>query len=349
MNRTLKNYFKLASNCSRIHFFNLTLFATLIFLPLMTENISGGFYTLIATKTLIMALAAIGLNLLVGQGGLVSFGHSAFIGIGAYCVGVPIFHYFEDGTQWLANGFIHLLIALLVSGSIAALVGMISLRTRGIYFIMITLASAQLLYFLSSGLELYGGDDGLSLYQRSEFPGSFNIENNQTLYYLCLGSVLITLGFQYRWFNSRFGTLIQGARINESRMKAIGYNLYPYQLVLFIISGMICGYAGFLMANFNGFISPDLLHWQHSGELLAIIILGGTRSIVGPLYGAAAFYLLEELLSSIEYDLGGIKIGEYWQLIFGPLLIFVVLYGRNGIYGLITEFNKFSTAPSRED
>ena len=337
MNLTTKNYF------------NLALFSALIVLPLITENVSGGFYTLIATKSLIMALAAIGLNLLVGQGGLVSFGHSAFIGIGAYCVGVPLFHYFEDGTQWLANGFVHLFLALLVSGAVATLMGMISLRTRGIYFIMITLAFAQLLYYLTTGLELYGGDDGLSLYQRSEFPGSFNLESNQTLYYLCLGSILITLGFQYRWFHSRFGKLIQGARINESRMKAIGYQLYPYQLVLFIVSGMICGYAGFLMANFNNFISPDLLHWQHSGELLAIIILGGTRSIVGPLYGAAAFYLLEELLSSIDYTLGGIKIGEYWQLIFGPLLIFVVLYGHNGIYGFITGLDKPSVTPQRED
>lgn len=322
---------------SPLHATNAVLFIVLFCLPLFTETSGGGFYTLVAIKGLIMALAAVGLNFIVGHAGLVSFGHAAFIGVGAYCVGIPIFHVYEDGLTWLGNGWIHLLLTLLISGALAAAMGAISLKTRGIYFIMITLAFAQLLYFFSAGIELYGGDDGLSLYQRSEFTNFLNVEDNLTLYYVCLISIFLVLGLQWRWLDSRFGKLIQGARINESRMRAIGYSPGPYQQLLFIVSGMVCGYAGFLMANFNQFISPDLLHWQHSGELLAIIILGGTRSVVGPLYGAVLFYSLEEFLSSINFNVRGHKLGEYWQLIFGPLLVFVVLYRSNGIYGLFVQ------------
>lgn len=324
---------------------NLGLVLLLLLLPGLTESVSGGFYTLIAIKVLIMALAAVGLNFLVGHSGLVAFGHAGFMGIGAYGAGICLYYYFENGHEWLASGTYQLLIILLATVLIALLVGAISLRTRGIYFIMITLAFSQLLYYLTVGMDTFGGDDGLSLYQRSEFSASLpglsgtqlDLHNNVQLYFLSLSMLLLTLFFQYRWLNSPFGLLIQGAHSNENRMAALGYNIYPYQLITFIVSALVCAIAGFLLANANDFISPDILHWQHSGELLAIIILGGTRSVMGPVYGAIIFYSLEEGLSAISWQIGSTPIGEFWQLIFAPILILIVLLGNNGIYGALLQ------------
>ena len=282
------------------------------------------------SRMLILSIGAISLNLILGFGGMISFGHAVYMGIGAYVVGIGTFHFIEDGIVWMGNGFLHILIAIIISALASLLIGSISLRTHGIYFIMITLAFAQMFYFIAVGNDNYGGDDGLSLYVRSEFYGLIDLSDDDALYYTNFFFLLITLLISHRITNSRFGMVIRGIKSNEKRMKSIGYPVFRYRLIAFVISGSICGLAGVLSANQTDFVSPAVMHWTKSGDLIIMIVLGGLGTIFGPVIGAVAFLLLEEFLSGIT---------EYWQLFFGPMLIFVVIFARGGIDGMLIILN----------
>jgi len=294
------------------------LLCVLAVLPLLTDLFSQPFYLSLATRFVILAMAATSLNLILGYGGMVSFGHAAFLGIGAYSVGIPAYY---DVT----SGWVQFPLAVAASAAFALVTGAISLRTRGVYFIMITMAFAQMVYFGFVSIEEYGGDDGLVIYSRSTFSG-LSIEKATALYYFCFTSLIATIFLVHRMVNSRFGMVIKGARENERRMRAIGFNTYAYKLACYVISGAICGFAGALLANFSSFISPAMIGWTRSGELIFMVVLGGTGALFGPLLGTSVYLVLEEVLSGY---------GKYWQLPFGALLILVVLFARGGIDGML--------------
>jgi branched-chain amino acid transport system permease protein len=291
--------------------------------PHFFDWIGQPFYLDLLSRALIIGIAAISLNLILGFGGMVSLGHAAYIGIGAYCVGIPSYYDYY-------NGWLHLGLALAVSAVFALITGAISLRTRGVYFIMITLAFSQMVYFTFLSLEEYGADDGLVIYSRSEFPEWLSMDSSSALYYWIFAVLLLSLYFTHRLVHSRFGRVIVGARFNEQRMQALGFDTYRYRLV-YVIAAMICSVAGVLLGNFTGFISPDMIGWTRSGELIFMIIIGGTATLFGPLLGTIAFVVLEELLSSITV---------YWHLIFGVMLVALVLFGKGGIHGWLSRFDR---------
>jgi branched-chain amino acid transport system permease protein len=293
--------------------------AGLLLLPLYTSMGGNVFALTLFTRIVIFALAAVSLNLIMGYGGMMSFGHAAYLGIGGYAVGILAY-------EGIGSGFIQWPVALAASALFALIVGALSLRTRGVYFIMITLAFAQMLYYVAVGLERYGGDDGLTIYRRSQFAGLFDLSGKVQFYYLCLALLVAAVWLVSRLVNSRFGLAIQGARSNDRRMQAIGFPTFRYRLAGFVIAGMMCGLAGALLANHTDFISPAVMHWTRSGDLIVMIVLGGMGSLFGPLIGAVTLLMLEEGLS---------RVTEYWQIIVGPLLLFVVIYARGGIEGAL--------------
>ena len=292
--------------------------------PHFFDWIGQPFYLDLLSRALIIGIAAISLNLILGFGGMVSLGHAAYIGIGAYCVGIPSYYDYY-------NGWLHLGLALAVSAVFALITGAISLRTRGVYFIMITMAFSQMVYFTFLSLEEYGADDGLVIYSRSEFPEWLSMDSSSALYYWIFAVLLLSLYFTHRLVHSRFGRVIVGARFNEQRMQALGFDTYRYRLVCYVIAAMICSVAGVLLGNFTGFISPDMIGWARSGELIFMVIIGGTATLFGPLLGTIAYVVLEELLSSITV---------YWHLIFGVMLVALVLYGKGGIHGWLSRFDR---------
>jgi branched-chain amino acid transport system permease protein len=291
----------------------------LLLLPVYTSGTGNFFLLSLFTRVLILAMAATTLNLIMGYGGMVSFGHAAFIGIGGYAVGIMA----HEGVY---SGFLQWPLALLASAVFALITGALCLRTRGVYFIMITLAFAQMIYFVAIALDRYGGDDGLTIYQRSQFAGLADLSNKTAFYYLCFALLIGTIYLVDRLVNSRFGLVIQGARSNDRRMRAIGFPTFRYRLTCFVIAGTLCGLAGALLANHTDFISPAMMHWTRSGDLIVMVVLGGMGAVFGPLIGAVALLVLEEVLSGIT---------EYWQIILGPLLLLVVLFARGGIDGLL--------------
>lgn len=292
--------------------------------PFIFEWINQPFYLDLLSRALILAIAVISLNLILGFGGMISLGHAAYIGIGAYSVGIPAYYDYY-------NGWLHLALALAVSASFALITGAISLRTKGVYFIMITMAFSQMVYFTFLSREEYGADDGLVIYSRSEFPQWMTMDGGTSLYYWIFALLLLSLFFTYRLVYSRFGRVIVGAKFNEQRMQALGFNTYRYRLVCYVISAMICSLAGVLLGNFTGFISPDMIGWARSGELIFMVIIGGAGTFFGPLVGTIAFVLLEEFLSLITV---------YWHLIFGLMLVALVLYGKGGIHGWLSRLDR---------
>jgi branched-chain amino acid transport system permease protein len=295
------------------------LLAALALLPLYVELSGNQFALTLFTRIVILALAAVSLNLILGFGGMMSFGHAAYLGIGGYAVGIL-------AHEHVYSGFVQWPVALAASALFALVIGALSLRTRGVYFIMITLAFAQMAYYVISGLARYGGDDGLTIYKRSQFVAPLDLTNRVQFYYVCLVLLFATVYLVWRLVNSRFGLVIQGARSNERRMRAIGFPTYPYRLVCFVIAGTLCGLSGALLANHTDFVSPSMMYWTRSGDLMIMVILGGMGSVIGPVFGAVALLVLEEVLSGIT---------EYWQIILGPLLLLVVLFARGGIDGLL--------------
>lgn len=312
----------------------------LVLLPVYSQVFGDRFILTLFTRIVIMALAAVSLNLILGFGGMMSFGHAVYIGIGGYAVGML-------AHEGIYSGFVQWPVALLASALFALIIGALSLRTRGVYFIMITLAFAQMAYYLVSGLARYGGSDGLTIYKRSQFIEPLNLSNKVQFYYVCLAILFAAMYFVWRLINSRFGMAVQGARSNETRMRAIGFPTYRYRLVCFVIAGTLGGLSGALLANQADFVSPASIYWTRSGDLIIMVVLGGMATTFGPLIGTIALLVLEELLPAIIKLTGTPLVGaeaagrgsEYWMIVMGPLLLLVVLYARGGIDGLLTKLS----------
>ena len=297
----------------------LVVFVILALVPVVSAWTEVPFYTDFSRRMMILAIAALSLNLIMGYGGMISFGHAVYMGIGAYTVGICAEHE-------IYSGFVQWPIAILASGFVALIFGAISLRTRGVYFIMITLALAQMMYFLGVSLDRYGGDDGLPLLLPSEFADLIDLSDKTSLYYLVFALLIVCFLICWRIVNSRFGMVIQGARSNEARMEALGHPTLRYRLTAFVIAGMMAGLSGALLANHTDFVNPDMMHWTRSGDLIIMVLLGGMGSLAGPVVGAVVFLALEEVLAGIT---------EYWMIIFGPFLILVVLFARGGLLGFL--------------
>jgi branched-chain amino acid transport system permease protein len=298
--------------------------------PLIAAALAQPFYVTLFSRILILGLAALGLNLILGYGGLVSFGHAMYIGIGAYAVGILSFH-------GVTNGWIHLASALAAGVVAALLVGAVSLRTHGMAFIMITLAFAQMFFFLAVSLKQYGGDDGLSIATRSDF-GVFKLDNPTGLYYIIYGVLIATLYGAWRMVHSRFGMVLRGCKSNERRMIALGVPTLRYKLSAYVLSAIICVIAGVLLANLTRFCSPSYMQWQLSGELIVMAVLGGMGTLLGPVVGAAALLIIEELLSSFDVRLPwGLSafIHDHWMALLGLFIVGVVLTLKQGLYGYI--------------
>ncbi|HVL73971.1 MAG TPA: branched-chain amino acid ABC transporter permease [Beijerinckiaceae bacterium] len=296
----------------------LVLFLALALVPFVARWGGEGYILALAIRVMIFGIAALSLDLILGYGALVSFGHAAFLGIGAYAVGILASHGFNDL-------FLQLAAALVFSALFALVTGAISLRTKGVYFIMITLAFGQMLYFLATSLAAYGGDDGLTLPTRSLVFGAPVLRGGFAFYYVVLGCLVASYVLCRCVVASRFGRVLRGTRENPVRMQAIGYNPFSYQLAAYVIAGTICGLAGVLLANQTEFVSPAYMTWQRSGELIIMVIVGGLASLHGAIIGAAAYLLLEEQLAGYT---------EHWKMIFGPMLVLLVLFARGGILGL---------------
>lgn len=309
---------------------NALLALLLLGFPLAAQAMGELFYITLATRIAVLALAAVGLNIALGLGGLVSFGHAAFFGIGGYATGILATHAFN--AEPLLFGFegtttmpVIWLVAIVVCGLVALPIGAISLRTAGVYFIMITLAFAQMIYYFAVSWPAYGGEDGLSIYVRNEFPG-LNTAQPLAFFLICYALLMAALVLFWVLRGSRFGAALQAARQNATRLSAVGVAPFNIRLVAFVISAMVTGVAGALFADLNKFVSPAMLSWHMSGELIVLIILGGKGRLFGPLAGAMLYVL-------IEYALGGIT--ERWQFFLGLILLCVVLFARGGLLGLL--------------
>jgi branched-chain amino acid transport system permease protein len=282
------------------------------------------------TRVMIYALAAVSLDLLLGYGKMISLGHAAFVGIGAYVVGITFFHAADDSLLFgfiggSENALVVWPAAVFVSAMGALVIGALSLRTSGMHFIMITLAFAQMLFYFAVGLETYGGDDGLPMWNRNRLAG-LDLADNLHFYYVCFFLMSVFIFCCTRLVRSRFGLVLRGASTNTRRIRALGVHDVSYKLICFVIAGAGAGLAGALLANQSEFVSPGLLHWGLSGELMVMVLLGGLGTLFGPVLGAVLFLLLEEFLAIYT---------EHWMVYFGPVLIIVVLTTKRGIYGLL--------------
>ncbi len=312
---------------------NIILAVLLIAVPLIAQAMDEPFIITLATKVAIFGMAGVGLNIALGYGGLVSFGHAAFFGIGGYAAGILASHALNYepilSTPFEINGTTQMIViwvvALIASAVIALLIGAITLRTSGVYFIMITLAFAQMIYYFAISWPAYGGEDGLSIYVRNSFPG-LNTLDPLSFFGLCAVMLGIVLAFSAVLIRSRFGLALQGARQNGQRMMAVGIAPFRVRLVAFVISAMITAWAGALYADLNRFVSPSMMSWHMSGEIMVFVILGGVGRLFGPVAGAALYIMLEHLLGSTF---------EFWQLPLGILLLVVVLFARGGLIGLL--------------
>jgi branched-chain amino acid transport system permease protein len=295
----------------------IVLLAALAIFPLAASHFGQEFYVGMVSRLLIFALAATSLNLLLGFGGMVSMGHAAYLGAGAYTVGILMHHgVLSAWVSWPA--------AVLVGAVLAFLIGLVSLRTKGVYFIMITLAFAQMIYFIFVGLKEYGGEDGLSMPQRSA-TGVLDLSADVNFYYVVLAVTAVSMYLVYRLVNSHFGRVLQALKQNEVRMEAIGFSVVRYKLVCFVVTGALASLAGALLANQNMMVSPSLVHWTQSGSLMVMVILGGTGFFFGGAIGAVVVLMLEEVLSAYTI---------HWQIIVGAVLLGVVLLLPHGLASL---------------
>ena len=296
--------------------------AALAALPLAAEAAGSAFWTLVMARGLIYGVAAMALQLVLGRGGLVCFGFAAFMGIGAYAVGIPYFHRVEEGLLVLPLSA--------AAGALFALAtGWIALRTRGVYFIMITLAFGQMAYYFATSLSTYGGDDGLTLWTRSPVLGSLFLEDDRAFYWLCLAAFAGTWALIRAVSRSRFGRALDGARQNEARMRALGYDVFRLRLWAYVLAGALGGVAGALLANHAEFVSPAYMDWRRSGELIIMVVIGGFASLTGAAGGALALIALEEVLSHWT---------EHWRLVLGALVLLVALFARNGVAGALAKW-----------
>jgi branched-chain amino acid transport system permease protein len=292
--------------------------ALLLALPPLMTALGQTYYIDLARRILILSIAAISLNLILGYGGLVSFGHAAYLGIGAYAVGIL-------GFYGVTNGFLHLVAAIGASALVALAIGAVSIRTSGIYFIMITLAFTQMLYYLGISIAEFGGDDGMRLKSKSLFAGLVDLGDPVAFYYVALGVMLLFAYLSHRIVNSRFGLVLRATKSNEARARSIGFSPYPYRLAAFVLAGAMCGVAGMLYANHTNYITPGLMAWHQSGELMFMVILGGMATTAGPVLGTFALLAVEEILKGYT---------EHWQVYLGPLLVLCVLFFKRGLAGI---------------
>ena len=290
----------------------------LLMIPPLVIAIGQPFYLDLVRRIMILAIAAISLNLILGYGGLVSFGHAAYLGIGAYAVGILAFY-------GVTNGWMQWAVAIGASALVALAIGAVSIRTSGIYFIMITLAFTQMLYYLGISLAEFGGDDGMRLKAKSQFAGLVDLGDPVAFYYVVLLLMVLAAFLTYKIVKSRFGMVLRATKSNEARSRAIGFSPYPYRLTAFVIAGAMCGLAGALYANHTNYITPGLMSWQQSGDIMFMVILGGMASTAGPVLGAFVLLLVEDLLSGWT---------QHWQVILGPLLILSVIFFRRGLAGI---------------
>ena len=300
------------------------IFAALLIVPVAARFGPESFLLSLLTRTLIFAIAALSLDLMLGYGALVSFGHAAFLGIGSYAVGIL-------ATHGLNDLLVQMLVAIIAAVVFAIATSAVSLRATGVYYIMSTLAFGQMLYFFAVSLSAYGGDDGLTLAARSRLFGTDVLANDRVFYYVVLALLAGFYGLARRIVGSRFGRVLRGIRENPLRMRAVGFEPYHYQMTACALAGAMCAIAGVLLANHSEFVSPAYMTWQRSGELLAMVILGGMGTLWGAIVGAIAFLLLEEFLSGLT---------EQWKLILGPILILVALGGRGGLAGALKRLGR---------
>ncbi len=305
--------------------------AGLLLAPLVAWQLNQPYLLETLSRLVVFAIAAVSLNFITGYGGMVSLGHAMFLGLGAYTVGIMSHH-------GITNGFAQLAAMLVVTGAAALLVGSIALRASGIFFIMITLALAQIFYYSALSSRTYGGEEGLRLVRRSEFFSFMNLHDPYQFYLLCIAALFFCLYVTWRIIQSPLGRVLVSIRENERRAKAIGYNTFAYKLAAMTIAGMMCGLAGFLLANLSDFVSPDYSYWHRSGELLVMVLLGGMGTLIGPVLGAIAFLGLEHWVAGLT---------RYWGLVIGPLLMLVVLATQGGIMGLIDRASGWLTRARR--
>jgi len=313
---------------------NAFVLACLILVPGWAHYTDEPFTITLATRAVILALAATGLNIALGLGGLVSLGHAVFFGLGGYTMGILAYHVqvYEPVFEWpfLFEGTKSMLViwlaAVALSSLTAFLIGLLCLRTSGAYFIMITLAFGQMFYFFSISWSAYGGEDGLSIYVRNGFPGLNTLDPIQ-FYGLCFGVLVLVLWFASRLGRSRFGLALNAARQSPERVEAIGLQPFHLRLTAFVISGAVTGLAGALFADLNRFVSPAMFSWQMSGEIMVLVILGGVARLYGPVVGAIVFVALEHVLGDVS---------DYWHIYLGLLLLVVVLFARGGLIGAVS-------------
>lgn len=305
-----------------------------LLLPPLVQFFGQEYLLSLFSRILIYGLAAASLDLILGYGGMVSLGHAVFMGIGGYSVGILAFHSYEStpfmswplligGTE---NGLLAWSVAVFAAALFGLITGAICLRTKGMHFIMITLAFAQMAYYFFVSLATYGGSDGLSLYNRSVLP-LLDLGDDVTFYYLCLAILTFFLLLATRLMQSHFGRVISGCRENEQRVQVLGFASYRYKLACYTFAASAAGLAGALLVNQGEFVSPGLMHWTKSGELMVMVLLGGMGTLTGPVLGAATLLLMEDFLAMYT---------EHWMVILGPFLIVVVLFAKRGLYGLLT-------------
>jgi len=289
----------------------------LVALPPAMQALGAGYYVSTAGRIVVFAIAATSLNLVLGYGGMVSFGHAAFFGLGAYATGVLV-------SEGVLNAGAHLLATMALTALAALVIGAISLRTRGVYFIMITLAFGQMLFYLANSIKGYGGDEGLNIRARSLLGFGLDLKDAPTFYYVALVALAVTLLGLNAFVRSRFGRAIVAIRDDDLRAEALGFATYRMRLAVFVAAGAIAGIAGALSVNQQGYVSPNLLHWTQSGTLMVMVILGGVASLWGGVLGAALLVVLQEVLSAYT---------THWEFWTGWVLLAVVLFARHGLAG----------------
>ena len=294
-------------------------FVILALVPVAAGLLNQPFYLDLVRRIMIFAIAAVSLDLILGFGGMVSFGHAAYLGIGAYAVAIPAFY-------GVPSGFVQWPLAVGLSALVALLIGAVSLRTSGVYFIMITLAFAQMLYYLGISINAWGADDGMRLARRSQFAGALDLGNAVVFYYVVLALLVALLWLGHRLVHARFGMVIRASKSNEARMRAVGFATVRYKLAAFVLAGAVCGLAGALLTNQTEYLTPSYMHWTRSGDIMVMVILGGMGTLFGPVLGAFVFLLLEDVLAAWT---------AHWQVVLGPLLVLIVLYARRGLWGLL--------------
>ncbi|MDE0113420.1 MAG: branched-chain amino acid ABC transporter permease [Albidovulum sp.] len=315
--------------------FNFGLASLLLAVPLIAAYMGEPYYLTLATRIAILSIAAVGLNFALGLGGLVSFGHAAYFGLGGYAAGILANHALKGqaildwpfelgGTTFMPTIW---LVAVFAAGLAAFLIGLLSLRTTGVYFIMITLAFAQMLYYFAVSWPAYGGEDGLPVYVRNSFPGLNTLDPVQ-FFLISYAVLLIALALFSLLRNSNFGVALRASRQNPGRVASLGIEVFRLRLAAFVLSGAITGLAGALYADLNRFVSPQMLSWHMSGEIMVFIILGGAGRLFGPVAGAVLYIILEQSLGEVS---------DYWQIFLGLLLLCVVLYARGGLIGAVLD------------